>query len=653
MAAASSPLIAAAVVTGGLAAALLYCLALLGAGVLALAATGSGRRRCAAWSLSGYLGVALALGSGIVASFWIVLAVLDWLLPAAILGALAATLAAAFPLLRPLAGELRQRLRETVAALASDAWMWRAVAVLTGLTIAAFAVTSFHPPRGDSVAFYLPWPRIIAHSGRMLPLPGYEAFSDIWTIAEIHTAAVMATLGDWATRPLAFLHAAVAALLVWGIGRDLGLGPRGRLIAVAMLFTSSAVGLLVWDGKTDLVALPIGLAAMYGAMHLSPRWRWPGAVATGLLCGFAVAAKLSYLPVLALAVLVLAGFALAGQGAGRSVRNLAAGLAVLAVIGLAASVAVAPQIAKNWSMSGEPLAPFLYFSGQGIDTEQSWYTAGTTARLLLTYPLALTFGSYWAQHGNLSLLLLALLPLALLRAGGGASPALRLLTGAALAGLLAWMVTRPSTFAPRYILCVLVVPFLYAADAAARATLHGPRGVRVLVPLFVIFVLGTTAWSLRPQIRTALAYAGTADIESYDADDTFTVARLLNASAEPGARIAMMNYYRYPLRPDLLECALGVPDLKRITAAGDAMMVGFFRQGADYLVYDLSTHTTAMSLDFSTLPAWLHTEEIYRGGRLRVFRIAGGPGSPPRETICREEGRGWVAAPATRSAAAK
>jgi hypothetical protein len=303
---------------------------------------------------------------------------------------------------------------------------------------------------------------------------------------------------------------------------------------------------------------------------------------------------------------------------------------------------VLPQIAKNWTMSNEPLAPFFYFGPPQIDTEQVYYSAATTMRLVLTYPLALVFGRYWAQHGTLSILFPAFLPFGFLRFAQGPRCRLLLFTLAALFGLLVWIALRPSTFAPRYILCVLLVPFLFAADGVARASMSASWPLRMLIVLTLAFVLGESARAVRVQVSTAWRYAASADTEAYEQDDVFNMARLLNASAAPGTRIALMGFYRFPLRADLLECGFSQAQLLRFRSLGREMAVDVFLDGADYLVFDLMTHKGALPADFSGLPSWLLIDQIYKGPRIWIYRLTGGPGSPARKAKCMRDGQAWI-----------
>ena len=147
-------------------------------------------------------------------------------------------------------------------------------------------------------------------------------------------------------------------------------------------------------------------------------------------------------------------------------------------------IALLPHLIKNGLLFNNPLAPF------GTDLmnllNQDWFGPATTRRVLLTYPLALTFGDYWGQLGNLSPLILGFLPLAIFlpRPRNPVTSPLIVLTLAALVGVLAWITIRPSMLLPRYMLATLLLFVLLPARAAEFLTLHDsyPRYLPVKLP---------------------------------------------------------------------------------------------------------------------------------------------------------------------------
>jgi hypothetical protein len=640
-------LVAGGIVSSSLVIALGYSFALLGCGLGALWTIGLKRECCAEWPISGYLGVAFSLGSGLVAALWLVLAILHLLLPWVIWPLIGAFFIMAIVFL-PYA-EIGRRLWATIDCVKSETWPWKMITALTGCVIATYGITSFHPGAGDAIAFYLPWPRIIADTGRMLPLPGYESFSEIWIIGEVHTAAVMAIAGDWAARPISYFHVVAAAALLWGSAESVGMSFRGQLLTVAMLFTSTNVGLIIFDGKTDNIALPIGIAAVFVALHITRERFIRHAVCIGLLCGFAAAAKMSYIPPLGATVLFLVLWRHWQTRTGAATNSVVLVILTLAIIGTAAIASVLPQLAKNWTMVGEPLAPFRYFAKEQITwLDQDWYTAGVVKRLLLTYPLALVFGNYWAQHGNLSLLFLAFVPLAAIRFSSWPQRRLWLLTAAAALGLLAWMVLRPSTFAARYFFVVLAILLLVSADGAARASFSTSKSLRAMIVAASAFVLIEHLRIIKDPALAAWRYAGTADLTSYQGDDAYNMARLLNTEAAVGTRLVLFGYYRYPLRDDLLECLFNSEERGRLPS-GKEMAVNAYLEGASYLAFDSMGYEALTPNNFDNLPSWLRIEKIYNGPRISIYRVSGGPGSPAQRFRCVRQDRVWKVVPTVKS----
>jgi hypothetical protein len=642
-------LTAVGVTLGADSAAGLYTLMLLLAGLAGLRLLGLGRGSVTDLPLSGYLGLALAFGTGAVGGIWLLLAVLHGLLAPVVAAVGLALLLAGAQTAWRLLPETAVRLRANGAELYAQGWAWWLVAVLLALLILEYGLAALHPAIGDAVAFYLPWARVMAASGQVMALPGYDQFSAIWTLAEIHVAATMTLAGDWPARPLPFFQLLGAALLLWGIGRSLGLCIRGRLIALVMLFCTSNVGLLVWDGKTDLFALPQGLGAIYAGFLMRGPQRYRMAALAGALTTFAVAGKVSHSIILAAPMLMLVLWR-SREGAWQI--SLARAVWLSLVLGLTAVIAAVPQVLKNLELFGEPLAPFVYFGSAQMDVDQIYYSAAVTRRLLLSYPLALVFGNYWAQYGTVTVLTLAFLPLACLRWRGWPRRGVWVLTAAALAGLASWMFLRPSTFAPRYFLPVLVLLFLVLADGAARASLAARWPIRALILVALGFILLHTELYLDPTFGGPMLapvvdtwrYASAGDLEVLPRDDVFSMAKRFNAELPAGARLALVGYYRYPLRADLLECLFSQKRLEELITLGPTRVEAAWRDGADYFVVDASTFPYARP-DFDALPSWLRLEPVIQGDRIQAWRLRATAEAPRRQWACTRDGRAWRVQP--------
>lgn len=628
------------VVVGSLLLSSLYCVVLLIVGLTAMRGIGLSRAALTDWPVAGYLGVAFAFGSGLFASLALVLATFGVMHAIILSFLLAAALVAGATVVRGDLIESLLELRGFARSVLQLPVLWLMLAFGLFVLLAMLAVAAFHPATGDGLAFYLPWSRVIASSGQVQRLPGYDSFSDNWTIAEIHIAVLMSVASDFSARLLPFWHAIATMPLLFAFVRFVREGVddiQAGIVASIMLFTSSAVVFLLWDGKTDAVALPIGVAAIYVAAQYRRGQGARVAVLIGALAGLAVAAKLSYVVVLlaTMSVLMIWKIIQRSRGDGFSAKREAA---LLVVPAISAVIFLLPQVLRNWVVSNEPLAPLIYWGFYFPWLEQTWFSQETTRRLLMTYPFALTFGTYWGQYGTLSVLVLSLLPACFL-VKAKRSGAFFALAIALIAGIGLWMVVRPSTFAPRYILCVLVAPMSLVAVATLQVWRERNGLVRVSIIAAISYVLISTILGLVPVARVAVAYAGAGSIENSSTDESFGVARALNPVAAGGARIATLNYYRYPLRADLLACALKNHELHNNSPF--PQLEYFYRRGAGYVSFDTNTHRGPMDQMLLLRPDWLDLQEVFKGAHMIVYRLSAAANAPKPEVACVSDGKVW------------
>src|ERR1039458_7592477 len=300
------------------------------------------------------------------------------------------------------------------SARAQLPFVWKLILVaLCGLG-AMLAFTTLDAPGGDAMAFYLTQPKVIASSGTFTLLPGYESFAQIGLGSEMHLAVFYALApelsGEYAAKFFIFPVFVSLTVALVGIGAYAGLGPRARVILAAMVLSSTAVTFLISDGKSELIPALSALSAVYWSM----RQREPGPVAAktalvALLAALSIIGKLSFTLAVVPVIIVVTLFALFHKAKVESRSLVSLLLVVVPIALLAGLLGVMPLVLKNAVLLHEPFAPFymLHSPSSGI-LEQSWYSAENTRWIVLTYPLALVFGSYPMQHGNLSLLLRAL-----------------------------------------------------------------------------------------------------------------------------------------------------------------------------------------------------------------------------------------------------
>jgi hypothetical protein len=513
------------------------------------------------------------------------------------------------------------------------------------VTVAAAAVTLLGfttiggSVSGDAMAYYMVVPKLVAYSGQLSVLPGYESFS-VGLPAEMLLAALTCLgMPNVTPRIFSWFNFLPMIVLFVGLAGQCGLAIRGKILAVVIPLTSSAVLVLWGSGKTDLFAVGPALCAVVFALA---SWEQSGkkiAVAlSGLFAGFAVLFKLSYLLPLVLALTVIIVWRDLFHFWQRRRDNMRT-----------------PALILVWSNSGAALsfslafvcgvAPFviqslvLYGSIAGPKLETTaWFSPQTTLRLVLTYPLALTYGRYWAQFGTLSPLVIGLLPFLIylpkLREWGTSQLA-ALSMGAAI-GLVAWIALLPSVFMPRYFLINLLMLGIPAAAAGETFSLRG-RWRSNIVAAASLAALAAIPAQVDVQESPSFGITSTARVLSDPADDLLVAGELasyarahhaINALAAPSDRIFLLTYYRYWLRPDLL---------MRVNTNAELRPFALAKQPSESLCQDFWTTFRAGGYRFILLDARLipigkylldHTPPevkvriIFSEGTLTAYEIA-------------------------------
>lgn len=398
--------------------------------------------------------MALAFGVGLMGSIWSVIAVIPnglqgWVvflvlcLPLA-LGGGRNVLSCAFKL----------RLKNFLPD--NKALRWLSVPVLLFLLLAP--PMTWHPIGTDALAFYFAIAKLAATQNNFMPLPGYEAFSQIALPAEFSYAALMAMGSELAARMLNLTEIWGCALLFLALVAHTGAGVAGRWLSLLVFVSSTSLVLLISDGKTDLYGCMMGLATLLLFIGL-PELNKKSFALMGLMAGFAVMAKLSYLPILVpmLSFLLMWRF----WQAEKFKKSIGLFIVACIVIGGFVLLNFLPMVAKNYLYYNEPFAPFLFINGGGNQNilSQTWFSPENTQWILKTYPFVWTFGQYPMQHGIVSPLILfpvsALLFVRVKSIEWQKDSAIAL-GFAGLLGMTAWAIVCPSTIAPRYIFPALL-----------------------------------------------------------------------------------------------------------------------------------------------------------------------------------------------------
>jgi hypothetical protein len=423
------------------------------------------------------------------------------------------------------------------------------------------------------------------------------------------------------------------------IAAECGCGRRGGLLTGLILATSTAVINVAVDGKTDLLALAPSFSAALWALRLTASSGIYMPVLIGLLAGTAVGVKLTYFVPLAASLLSLVGAAaLAAYRSGHA--WVVTTVMRLLVIGVMAAAISLPQLLKNAMHFSMPLYPLIGSAGWGVD--KAWYSPDVTRRILLTLPFAITFGEYWAQHGAASPLILGLLPLLLFYRSSDPNvsrPLTRILVAGAI-GTGAWFVVNPSQLAPRYFLASLLLLAIPAAWAGQRAWDLGPKplGRTIVAFAFLVAAVATIEVYLSHARPAWLYISERVDKgEKACANDTYCEAsQIVNSTVRPGERIAFRSWYRYFLRPDILQCIVSDIQLPEGLTASSLRAAG-----TRYIFID------RFQFPNPEVPTGLAVEPVFENQLYAFYRITDPPPEVTSRCVEEQPGRWRVVKPAS------
>lgn len=595
-------------------------------------------------SPSAALATAFLLGQGGLATVWLLLALAGWFWPGIVAGLLTLCVLGGGAFAWPTVVNFARQFWTALSSLRTESLPWRILVFLTLLLLLVEGVNSARPPTAgsDAEAFYMALPKVIAASHRLVPLRGYETYSQIGLQGEFHYAALMSLGSPQAAKLFVWPTGLAVAMVLVAIGSEAGLGRRGKWIVLAVLYTSTGFTLVITDGKVDLFGAAMGMAAFYWALQTGERHGTSALRLTGLFVGLAVIGKLSYAAALVPGILLLVIWQATTAS---EKRPMAASLSSLVKPGLAVGfwmmLPFVPHLLKNGILFGEPLAPFLSSGGQSW-LDQTWFSPEVTRWIVMTYPLALVFGNYPMQYGNLSPLILAFAPLSFLLPRPRSIVGSRLIriTLAAALGMVIWLVLRPSVLAPRYILAPLLVLIPAVARGAEYVTQleTKPRWLSggILTALFII-VSSRLSQQTESTITTLLYEAG--QYSDCGVSGGFcTVSDAVNREAAPGDRVFLGTYSRYWLRPDLMQCVSGASDSEIYSSqTPEAAWAWLFELGFRYVILYAPTHAELPDvLDLTQVPAWLTVVPLFDQHNYTAFRLeSNDPSRQPRMT-CRQ-----------------
>lgn len=614
-----------------------YCLACMGAGLIFFRLLRIGSRP-GGYSVLVCLTGAFLLGQALIANVWLLSALNRLFSPAFILIVLSISALAGVPLLLSYRQPLSRQIRHHVAEARTLSRPFQALAALAGATVILHIYPAYavHPTI-DADGFYLLYAKIISSSERLAPLHCWPLASHMSLLTELHFAALFSLSGMGAAKLFMWPVALSIAVILSSLSGLCGLRTCGRWIALILLFTSTAFIFLISDGKTDLTAAALGLCAFYWLAAAVKPLPVSILILAGLLTGFSIAAKNTYLlcfapPMILLVMGKLASGPANGTAAIRA-GHLTLGITVFVFF---SALAILPNIVKNFSFFQEPFAPFYYLSGERKTyLDQVWMTPEITRRILMIYPLSLSFGVYNGQYGNLSPLFIAFLPLITLLKSAGhffrSHPMLIRSAVFGMAGIALWNIFFPSFHAPRYFLASLLL-LIPAGASLAGLMLERPETPKLLKASIFLCLFISIGFILFSQTRLILkGQVGGLDwgapVQGVEGLHDRAIAKA-NRIIPAGRRVFVYGGNTVYLRGDLLQGLSTASELERHAALhySKDRWAYLFDRGFSYVMirgnpYIRNAETENLFRD-DDKPEWLNIRESLNQDGLRLFHIS-------------------------------
>ncbi len=609
-----------------------YCVACLGLGLIIFHIIKINRDNISALP---YISCAFIFGQAVLANVWILSALRAFFSANYIWSVLFVLCLGATRLLPGYRNDVGLQLKYHYILFRKMNFIFQLLVFLTIFTIILHvcAAHMLHPTI-DADGFYLLYPKIISSAERLASFYQWPLPSQLYLLTELHFAALIG-LNTISTAKLFMWPISLSiAVILFSLSGHCGLSNIGKWISLVILFTSTAFIFLISDGKTDLTAAALSLSAVYWLISAEQPLSISVLSIAGLLTGFAIAAKNSYLVCFGPPIIMLIIWRTLFEGKEKSVESRMKALVIgLAIIGAGALVALIPNMIKNYSIFNEPLAPFYYFTGERRTfLDQVWHSADVTRNILLMYPLSISFGVHRGQYGNLSPLFLAFIPLLcfLKRPFYFYNRSLIQTVSFGLCGIAMWMVFFPSFHAPRYYLVdlILLVPLaahvssIFVSYPKMFPLIH--RAILFCLFLSLFFMLmAQYRLVVRNEIGGLNWAAAVSPIEGLHDK----AIEKINQFVPYGSRLFLYGSNTVYLRGDLLQCLSSEKEKKDFAAIPFSVdrWSYLFSRGFSYVVIRgnpyIKDPEAERLFDSSEKPDWLNIRACLNKDGVKAYQI--------------------------------
>ena len=459
---------------------------------------------------------------------------------------------------------------------------------------------------GDGIFFYMVLPKLMAASGRLMPVIGYEHTHSISGLfGEMHHSVMLALGNEQAALLFVWVTTLTMTAILVSLCGSLGVGHVGKVVAMVMLLSSTTVSFYMIDGKVDIFAACLGIAALYWIVELKrSSVNWSAFYLTGLFAGFAVVAKATYVVAVVLPISIMLLWEVRKS---RYPMHVWIGFILIMILPLFT------LMVKNSVLFQEPFAPFFFLDeeiGDKYISQGYWNSLDVARNILLTYPFALVYGDHIFQYGNLSGLYLAFAPLILLVTidTWRKHHLLVRFSIVILITVVVGAVLQARYFAPRFMLPALLSLIPAIAFATEKVYCSSRKNIWLRSVLIVCLCIGLIGYSTIEQdmkrlFRYKVQGVGICDLEGFALPECHDMLAM-NALAGVGDRINVSSGYTYWLRSDLIQC-MATKDEQTLLNGGPDNMSKLYDLGFQYV------EKVGDSWDLSNVPANLSVSAKY------------------------------------------
>lgn len=307
------------------------------------------------------LATAFLIGSGMLSGIWTILGIIGWLKFFGILAILVIIIIFSFFVWKDFWNLQKSVFYSFLKFFRSLSLFWRAIFVLLCFLLVIFGAGAvILPPLGDAEGFYMVLPKITAYLGRLIPQPNYDRVSQIGLLGEMHYTVLISLFHWTAAKFFVWFNVLAVIGLIISISSLAGLKNVGKIIVLAIIFTSPTFTNFITDGKVDIFGAAFGLAAYYWLLKADKN-QLIALGLTGMFAGFAVMAKLSNILVIIPAIIFVViwnnfhNF----RKVFRTGQIVKKSFISLIIIGSFFIVVLLPHLVKNAILFGNPLAMSL------------------------------------------------------------------------------------------------------------------------------------------------------------------------------------------------------------------------------------------------------------------------------------------------------